>query len=230
MNAESVATIQWVFDANSPVPGYDSRDSFPAWEMRLAAMDPDNEAPLDSTIELLRRYRDGESASLHKLLERHLPPLRRWARGRLPGWARDLTQTDDLVQDVLLHAVESLKSFQPQFDGALRSYLRRAVLNRIKDEQARVVLRPARDELSGQEPDSAPTAFQQAVGAELQNRYEAALARLKPDDRELVIARVEFSCTYAEIAADLGKPSVDAARVAVGRALVRLAQQMDHEV
>ena len=210
--------------------GYNPRVFSPARGRQQTSMEPDEVAPLDSTVELLRRYRDGESASLHKLMARHLPPLRRWARGRLPGWARDLMQTDDLVQDVLLHAVESLKNFQPQFDGALRGYLRRAVLNRIKDEQSRVVVRPPRSEFSGQEQDVAPSPFQQAVGSELQERYEAALTRLKPEDRELVVARVEFSCSYAEIAADLGKPSVDAARVAVGRALVRLAKEMGHEV
>jgi RNA polymerase sigma factor (sigma-70 family) len=139
-----------------------------------------------------------------------------------------LSQTEDVVQDVVLHAVESLKTFQPQFDGALRYYLRRGVLNRIKDEQTRVVVRPKREQISDEERDVAPSPFQLAVGTELQERYEAALASLKPEDRELIVARVEFSCSYAEIARDCGKPSVDAARVAVARALVRLAQEMGH--
>ena len=57
-------------------------------------------------------------------------------------------------------------------------------------------------------------------------RYEAALQRLKPGDREAIIARVEMGLPYSEVAAALGKPSVAAAHMAVSRALVRLAEEM----
>jgi RNA polymerase sigma-70 factor (ECF subfamily) len=57
-------------------------------------------------------------------------------------------------------------------------------------------------------------------------RYEAALASLSDDDREAIVARVELGGTYEEVAAALGKPTADAARMAVGRALLRLAEAM----
>jgi RNA polymerase sigma-70 factor (ECF subfamily) len=41
------------------------------------------------------------------------------------------------------------------------------------------------------------------------------------------IPRVEFGLSYAEVAETLGKPSADAARMAVVRALVKLAKEMD---
>jgi hypothetical protein len=41
-------------------------------------------------------------APLALLLERFLPRLRRWTSGRLPGGVRDLADTSNLVQDVLL--------------------------------------------------------------------------------------------------------------------------------
>jgi RNA polymerase sigma-70 factor (ECF subfamily) len=44
-----------------------------------------------------------------------------------------------------------------------------------------------------------------------------------------VLARIEMGLTYEEVAAATGRPSPDAARMAVGRALVRLAQEMDRE-
>lgn len=48
----------------------------------------DLEGPSDliSTIELLDRYKRGDEKAVDLLVERSLPPLRRWARGRLPGW------------------------------------------------------------------------------------------------------------------------------------------------
>jgi DNA-directed RNA polymerase specialized sigma24 family protein len=44
-----------------------------------------------------------------------------------------------------------------------------------------------------------------------------------------VISRVEFDLSYAELADVLGKRSPDAARMAVVRALVRLAEEMNRE-
>jgi DNA-directed RNA polymerase specialized sigma24 family protein len=61
------------------------------------------------------------------------------------------------------------------------------------------------------------------------NRYDSALQRLREPDRELVVARVELGLGYDEIAGLLDKPSVPAARVAVSRALVRLASEMGLE-
>jgi RNA polymerase sigma-70 factor (ECF subfamily) len=65
-----------------------------------------------------------------------------------------------------------------------------------------------------------------AIGAEAVEHYEAALQRLRGEERELIVARIELGLTYSELAGALGKPSADAARMAVGRALVRLAEEM----
>jgi RNA polymerase sigma-70 factor (ECF subfamily) len=56
--------------------------------------------------------------------------------------------------------------------------------------------------------------------------YDAALQRLKPEEREAVVSRVEFGLSYAEIADVLKKPSANTARMTVTRALVRLAEEM----
>jgi len=53
--------------------------------------------------------------------------------------------------------------------------------------------------------------------------YDRALSRLPPADRDAVVARLEFGLSYQEIAAAQHRPSADAARVAVGRALLKLA-------
>jgi RNA polymerase sigma-70 factor (ECF subfamily) len=67
-----------------------------------------------------------------------------------------------------------------------------------------------------------------AIGREAADRYETALQRLKPDEREVLIARVELGMSFEEVAAAVGKPSADAARKAVSRALLRLADEMRH--
>ena len=67
------------------------------------------------------------------------------------------------------------------------------------------------------------------MGSEVFARYEAAMERLRPEEREAVIARVELGLSHAEVAESLGKPSPAAAHMAVSRALVRLAEEMAHE-
>ena len=77
--------------------------------------------------------------------------------------------------------------------------------------------------------DEAPSPIEEAIGRETAERYERALAKLRPEDREAIIARVELACTYEELAGILVKPSAEAARKAAQAALVRLAAEMKHE-
>jgi RNA polymerase sigma-70 factor (ECF subfamily) len=181
-----------------------------------------------STLLLLEQARSGDAHALNRLLQRYLPRLTRWASGRLPRWARDMSDTDDLVQDTLVRSVNNLGRFQPQGDGALQAYLRTAVMNRIRDEVRRRGRQPEPAVLDSAMPGAGQSPLEEAIGQELLGTYDRALDRLSPDDREAVIARIEMGCSYAEIAEATGRPSADAARMAVSRALLRLAEEMRH--
>ena len=178
-----------------------------------------------SSLSLLERARAGDDGALNDLLARYLPRLERWATGRLPGWARDLCDTHDLVQDTLIRAFKGWDRFEARGDGAIGAYLRQAVLNRMRDEIRRVKRQPERAELADG-PTSAASPLEEAVGTETLERYERALAGLRDSDREAVVAAVEMHYTPEELAAVLGKPTANAARVAVVRALQRLAEEM----
>jgi len=187
---------------------------------------PMADAPLETTISLLARAKDGDSSALDQLVERSLPPLRRWARGRLPQYARGLGDTQDLVQDAVLRTLPRLSSFEARHPGALQAFLRQAVANRIIDEIRKVNRRPSIGELPDTQPDTGPSPLEQAIGREGFERYEAALQQLKPADREAIIARIELQQSYEEVAIALGKPSADSARMAVTRAIARLIAVM----
>jgi RNA polymerase sigma factor (sigma-70 family) len=186
---------------------------------------------LASTTDLLRRAREGDAQALDDLIRRHQSPLRRWARGRLPRWTRDLRDTEDLVQETLVQTLRHLNDFEPRHEGALQAYLRQALINRVRDEVRRVGRYPKVTELDeqGEHPDSAASPLEEAIGHEAVGRYESALQRLRAEEREVIIARVELQQSYAQIAAAHGKSSADAARMAVTRALMRLAEEMDIE-
>lgn len=183
----------------------------------------------ESSINLLARVREGDADALNRLMARHLPPLQRWARGRLPHGVRDLEDTADLVQETVIQALKHLDRFEYRREGALQAYLRQAVYNRIRGEFRKKRARPSRVDVDSRQEDLSPSPLEHAVGAEALERYERALARLKPEDREAVIARMEMDCSYAELARALDKPSADAARMAVGRALMRLAEEMKRD-
>jgi len=180
----------------------------------------------ESTQELLSRYKSGERAALDCLLARYVPSLKRWATGRLPQWARANADTEDLVQETLLQTFTRIDSFEPQGRGALHSYMRTAVMNRIRDEIRRAGRTPHRGELDPELGDAKPSPLEEAIGNEALERYERALARLRPEEQDVIIARVELGFGNEELATALGKPSADAARKAAQRALVRLAEEM----
>jgi RNA polymerase sigma factor (sigma-70 family) len=180
----------------------------------------------ESTFHLIERARAGDQQALERLFARHVKPLQRWARGRLPKWARDLADTDDLVQDTLLQTFKRIEDFEPRRVGALQAYLRQAVLNRIRNELRRKGREPQATDFDGVEVESAESPLEQTIGREAVERYEAALHRLTADEREAIIARVEMGYSYEELAEALGKPTPDAARKAARRALVRLAEEM----
>ena len=187
--------------------------------------------PLDaeSSAELLVRVRTGDSEALDTLLRRYVPALRRWARGRLPRWARDLAETEDLVQETLINSLRHLDKFDYRREGALQAYLRQAVLNRIADECRRIMRRPAVTELDERIEDAERTSpLEAAIGVEAVERYEKALQELRPEDREAIVGRIEMGYSYQELAVMLGRSSAEAARVAVSRALVKLAEKMRH--
>jgi RNA polymerase sigma-70 factor, ECF subfamily len=192
----------------------------------LKASPPEQPTELTSTIDLLERFKHGDDKAVDLLVERSLPPLKRWARGRLPMWARSLADTQDLVQDAVIRAMPHLKTFEARHPGALQAYLRQAIANHIRDEIRKVRSRPVAEEVQTNQVDMAPTPLEHAIGRERLERYEAALATLRPHEREAIIARLELQQSYEEVAIALGKPTAAAARMAVTRAVRNLVKAM----
>jgi RNA polymerase sigma-70 factor (ECF subfamily) len=120
-----------------------------------------------------------------------------------------------------------LEQFEPRREGAFLAYLRAILLNQIRDQARRAGRSPARGELSEDLPHPAPSPLEEAIGRETLERYEAALSRLTPEQREAVVLRAELGFTYPEIAEATGSPSANAARMLVTRGLVRMAEVMD---
>lgn len=196
-------------------------------------MPPSHEPPgsddLLVTIDLLQRAKSGDPRALDALLARYLPRLQRWASGRLPSRARSLLDTHDLVQETLMRTVQGLDRIEVRGPGGFQAYVRQAVLNRIRDQVRYADRRPGPDGVPETLADAAPSPLEEAIGADVVARYERAMQELSEDDRELLHLHVELDYDYGEIAAMSGRPSRDAVRMAVQRALRRLAERMGHD-
>jgi RNA polymerase sigma factor (sigma-70 family) len=182
-----------------------------------------------SSFDLITRANGGDQEALDALCARYIPRLQRWAHGRVPPAARGALQTHDLVQDTLIRVLERLPSFEPRHEGAFQGYVRTALWNRIRDIARQYQRKGGQDPLDTDIAGHEHSPLDLAIGQETRDRYEAALERLRPEERDLIIARIEMGLPHLEIAAMFDKPSVAAVHMALSRALVKLAEEMAYE-
>jgi len=183
---------------------------------------------LESTASLLHRVANDDAAAREQLCRQFIPILTRWAHGRLPDYARDLSETQDLVQVALIRALDQIGEFDALREGAFLAYLRKIMLNNIRMEIRRVTRRNkhgfADSEHELQDPEA--SIVSKVIGLDVLERYEAGLMTLTDKAREAVILRVEFGYSFAEIALATDTPSANSARMMVSRSLVQLAEAM----
>lgn len=151
------------------------------------------EAEPTSTGGLVATARRGDSFALNRLFGRYLPRLRRWASGRLPRWARDISDTADLVQDALLNTLRRFDRFEPRGRGTLEAYLRRAVINNVYLEHRRAAGRPNMVEVHEQIPSSnSVSQLDRLIGDEAWNKEGGIGAGLPGDLPPRIVSAFEF--------------------------------------
>lgn len=171
---------------------------------------PANEADeLTRTAELVARSQSGDAAAFAELMERFGPRLSAFLHARLPPAGRALTDTSDALQEIRLKVWQALPKFEPRGIGSFWWFLRQVARNRVTDEWR-----------------TAATPQGAAISAEEQELFEEALASVPDPARRAVVLRLELGLDYGGIARDIGYPSPDAARVAIRRALVKVATEI----
>jgi len=195
---------------------------------------PDDGDPVPSqrtaiTVELLDRAKQGDAEALSQIMEKYAPRLQFWATARLPRYARSMFDTSDLVQDSLARTLQGLDRVEVRGPGGFEAYVRQAILNGIKDQIRRARVRGNPEDMSDELVHSAPSPLEEAIGVDLLERFERGMSALDPEDRRLLHLRIELDFDFDEIAAATGRPSRDAARMALQRALARLSRVMGHD-
>jgi RNA polymerase sigma factor (sigma-70 family) len=179
-----------------------------------------------TSTDLLRRAQAGDREALDALIRLYVPRLSAWAHGHLPNGAREFADTQDVVQETIIAAIRNLPRIEIRGEGALQAYMHKALSNRLLDLYRRAMRQPIVEVLASDLPHNGPSPIEEAIGHEAVVRYKRALDRLSETDRQAVVLRIELCCSYEAIAEALDKSSAGHARVAVSRALTRLAREM----
>jgi RNA polymerase sigma factor (sigma-70 family) len=179
------------------------------------------------TIDLLVEYQAGDTCAFDHLYGRLLRRLLPWGRHLASRYPPGMIDAQDLVQEALVRALPRLASFRPERPGSLATFLRQTMENLAIDEWRRSKRRGIAGEVPEDYSCAGPSVLDLLMKAQDLGRYRAAMRRLPATDRTLLQERLERQRSFAEIAAVTGKPSANAARVAVVRALAKLVKAVE---
>lgn len=184
--------------------------------------DGDDDRDQNPTRKLLDRARNGDQRAFDQLFHRYHLALMRWAHGRLCTSARGQNETRDVVHISLYKAFHSLNGFVYRHPGSFLGYLHEILRNEVATVNRRWMSRKPDSEVTGDQPDPGPGPEGEYEEKERLALYERALATLPARDQELIRMR-EMGLTNAEVADEASIATPNAARMAVTRAIERLA-------
>lgn len=201
-----------------------------------------------NSVALIQAGKEGDSQALNVLFARHHQRILRIVRLRLnPGLRERLKlQSMDIVQEMFLHALKKLQSFQYTGDGSFIHWLSRIVENVIRDQLDYVFaqkrspegecsldqsITESNDKLHLHDvvsrEDTSPT--QHILKRDIKTAVDELLLELSEADREVIIQHQLEGLTFVEIASYAGK-SEDAVRKQFKRSfqkLMALAEDSD---
>ncbi|NTU78909.1 MAG: sigma-70 family RNA polymerase sigma factor [Chloroflexales bacterium] len=175
--------------------------------------------------EVLARAQRGDQRAFDLIYHRFADPLFRYIYAR----SGDASQAEELHGDLWLRVVERLGSFRPPpsgVDAAFAAWLYRIAYNMVIDSVRRRGGPGVSLDIEIVSHDPAPD--EQIIVASEAEALHAAIERLTPDQREVVVMRFFEERSNAEVAALTGR-SEGAVKVMQHRALKTLARLLGIE-
>lgn len=199
---------------------------------------PLDDRAADRSRDLVASAREGDRASLERLLEAQLPALRAFVRLRM-GSLRRREESSDVLQSTCRQVLQSLGTFEYRGEAEFRDWLFTAALNKLTDKgrrqhaDCRDVDRevhlgdgPSNDGELEQAYAFFVTPSRHAVAREHVQRLEAAFDALPEPQREVILLSRLVQLPHAEIGRRLGR-SEGAVRNLLYRGLARLSWLLD---
>lgn len=197
----------------------------------------------DDVSRLLERARHGDEAARDRLFEMCRSYLGYVARSQVETWLRVKVDASDLVQQTMLEAHRDFGGFQGCSEQEWLSWLRKILSHNAADfvrsyrgtakRQARreVRFRDPADSMSKGAPEPAApgdTPSQEFLQIENELRMAAALDRLPPDYREVIVLRNLQRLPFSEVAERMNR-SRPAVQMLWMRAIKKLQEAMGDE-
>lgn len=183
-------------------------------------------------MHLVQQAQSGDAAAMEQLLHRHLGELRAFVRAKSSRVIRQQESCSDLVQTVCREVLGGIGGYEWRGEGSFRSWLFGVAVNKIRnraDFYAAERRDPAREERGVDELRDAYATIcgpsQDAIAMEAVEKFEAALDRLSPDHREVILLARMVGLSHKEIAEELGIELVTV-RTRLARGLSKLAKLM----
>ena len=162
-----------------------------------------------SDAELARDALGGSEAAYRELVTRYATP----AVNFVFRFVRDRALAEDLAQEGFLRVYQRLSTYDPErkFSSWFFQVLRNITIDHLRVNRLPTA---SLDELAEEGNERAAVDRQQGASpedvagqGELASAVSAALARLRPEYREVVVLRYQEGLTHPEIAEILGMPS-----------------------
>jgi RNA polymerase sigma-70 factor (ECF subfamily) len=178
--------------------------------------------------ELVRQAADGNREAADQIVCRFAPSVRAAVRRRVRPGLRARFDTDDVVQSTMAVALRDLPGLDFQDERRFRAWLLRIAERRLKmavrlAEAARRDVGRERRGVGEAERGAAQTSVSEVAQREDERRcVRESVAALADLDRKVVELRGYHGMSHKEVAAVLGLPSEDAARLRFRRALEKI--------
>jgi len=192
----------------------------------------------EETDQLLAAVSNGDRSALGKLMQRHLPYLRKVVEVRISRELSSRIDVSDVVQETQMVVMRRIQEFAMDRPTSFRVWLRSRAIEQLIDQYRRHVgaaKRSVRRE-QGQDNNSSMAIAHALVTdnpgqrlrrAEIASRVRELIDDLRENDREILALRHGEGLSNNETAETL-QISVDTASKRYGRALRRLVEKVSH--
>ena len=181
------------------------------------------------TFNLVARAQHGDAIALDALVTRYHPRVHRVVRRRMHTALRDFCDSLDITQQSFMHALRCFDRFEMHEKPSLMNWLAKIAERTILAMKDRMMA-AKRPKLAcgvcADAVDDAPEVPAEVVGREARPAVQRAVERLPAIQQEIIRLRYEEGWTWRRIAAQVGKPSADAARQTHRLALARLSADL----
>ena len=175
--------------------------------------------------DLLVRAKRGDRQALEALLELHLTMVHRFVSMRIGERQSDV---DDVVQETLIAAAQSISSLRAEQESAVKSWLLTIARHKVADHVRREMARPG-ESLDGQGAAESLASDQDVheIVAERDRalRLREAMRSLSPDQEEVLVLRFVLGLPGDEVAAITGR-TLGAVKALQHRGLASLERQL----